>query len=89
MEDCQEQCQPTDPEMKTYIGCKVIQAKPMDHHGFLARKGRPVGSGGECVPENAPGYLVQYPDGYESWSPAHIFDEAYRLINRHELAMCR
>ena len=25
------------------------------------------------------GYLVQYPDGYRSWSPKKVFDEAYRL----------
>lgn len=25
-----------------------------------------------------PGYRVQYPDGYTSWSPAPAFEEAYR-----------
>ena len=24
------------------------------------------------------GYLVKYPDGYESWSPKAVFEEAYR-----------
>jgi hypothetical protein len=25
-----------------------------------------------------PGYLVRYADGYESWSPKDVFEEAYR-----------
>lgn len=25
-----------------------------------------------------PGYLVRYADGYESWSPENVFEEAYR-----------
>lgn len=25
-----------------------------------------------------PGYRVRYPDGYESWSPKDVFEEAYR-----------
>lgn len=25
-----------------------------------------------------PGYFVQYADGYESWSPKDVFEEAYR-----------
>lgn len=27
---------------------------------------------------NKDGYLVKYPDGYESWSPAKQFEESYR-----------
>jgi hypothetical protein len=30
------------------------------------------------------GYLVQYPDGYESWSPKESFEGAYRLITPSE-----
>lgn len=30
------------------------------------------------------GYRVIYPDGYASWSPAEIFEEAYRQISQHE-----
>ena len=34
------------------------------------------------IPENEnperEGYLVQYPDGYISWSPKEVFEEAYR-----------
>lgn len=31
--------------------------------------------------DGAPGYKVRYPDGYESWSPAAAFDEAYRVTS--------
>ena len=30
------------------------------------------------------GYLVRYPDGYESYSPAHIFEKAYLPLNVNE-----
>ena len=30
------------------------------------------------------GYKVMYPDGYNSWSPKHVFEEAYRLISNSE-----
>lgn len=29
--------------------------------------------------EGRPGYAVQYPDGYTSWSPADVFEAAYRV----------
>jgi len=28
-----------------------------------------------------PGYLVRYADGYESWSPKDVFEEAYRACD--------
>ncbi len=36
--DEQEQCQSEEDAMQIYIGCKVIQAKPMDEASFLATK---------------------------------------------------
>ena len=29
------------------------------------------------------GYLVEYPDGYRSWSPAKAFESAYRIAETH------
>lgn len=61
--------------MKTYIGTKIIQAEP----AFRID--------GKVYPESGPvprsmnreeGYRVRYPDGYESWSPRDVFEEAYR-----------
>ena len=64
--------------MRTYIGTKIIQAEP----AFRID--------GKIYPESGPvprslnreeGYRVRYPDGYESWSPKNVFEEAYREID--------
>lgn len=63
--------------MKKYIGTKEVEAEPMTmgeayEKGFL-QKGRIPN---EEEKHNA-GYHVRYKDGYESWSPAGPFDDAY------------
>jgi hypothetical protein len=30
------------------------------------------------------GYRVVYPDGYESWSPKGVFEQAYRELSKAE-----
>ncbi|HDZ62820.1 MAG TPA: hypothetical protein ENH40_06730 [Nitrospirae bacterium] len=70
--------------LETYIGCKVIRACPMDECSFLRTQGKDVTNR-----ETRPGYKVIYPDGYVSWSPKNVFEEAYRKINNSEAAMCR
>jgi hypothetical protein len=66
--------------MKTYIGCKAIQARPMDRKEFMGSfKGEEVADA-----DDAPGYVVQYPDGYTSWSPKGVFEEAYRPVSQPE-----
>lgn len=30
--------------------------------------------------DGLPGYRVRYKDGYESWSPKAVFEEAYREL---------
>lgn len=71
--------------MNTYIGTKIVRAKPMtrpDYYGFR---------GWTIVPTNDDeGYLVEYMDGgernhpeytgYVSWSPKEQFDKAYVLV---------
>ena len=40
-----------------------------------------------AFPENKDGkdgYHVIYPDGYNSWSPKNVFEEAYRLVSSGE-----
>ena len=58
--------------MQKYIGTKIIEAEP------CLRKAPSehvlIDSGYEA------GYKVRYPDGYESWSPKNVFEEAYRPI---------
>lgn len=61
--------------MKKYIGTKEIKAKPMTRGEYNARKGWTMPSN-EVASEE--GYFVEYPDGYTSWSPKKVFEEAYR-----------
>lgn len=58
--------------MNKFIGVKIITAKPMmlnDAENHLSRKIQTL---------NDDGYLVRYDDGYESWSPKKVFEDAYR-----------
>lgn len=66
-------------EMKQYTGTKKVKAMPMTMSEAYERKllkedVRPS----ECETDKA-GYLVEYEDGYQSWSPAEPFDKAYKL----------
>lgn len=64
--------------MKKYLGVKIIpEAEPMDECKFL----REVKGQDTSDRETRPGYKVVYPDGYVSWSPKDVFEEAYREIN--------
>ena len=61
--------------MKQFIGTKIIQAEPayrVDGQVFVMANIVP------CGVHIEDGYKVVYPDGYESWSPKGVFDEAYR-----------
>ncbi len=65
--------------MKQYIGTKLIEAEPayrLDKK-MVQPTTWPVQKG--AVVEE--GYRVRYPDGYESWSPKDVFEEAYRPID--------
>lgn len=61
--------------MKQYIGVKMIYARPMTRGEYNEYRGWPIPADENPKDE---GYLVCYPDGYESWSPKHVFEEAYR-----------
>lgn len=64
--------------MKKYIGCKLLEAKPMTRGDYNTFRGW-------TIPENEnpedEGYLVEYPDGYISWSPKQIFEIAYLQVD--------
>ena len=60
--------------MKKFIGTKVIMAEPMtmaEAQKVLGREIKPA-----TIEED--GYLVEYKDGYKSWSPKEVFDKAYK-----------
>lgn len=62
--------------MKKYIGTKVIMAEPMTMkkaQKVLSRELNPAIYGEE-------GYLVEYEDGYKSWSPKSVFEGAYHEV---------
>ena len=68
-------------EMKSFIGCKIVKAEPMQKKWFEEK------IKGNNYPENQEdidGYLVVYPDGYRSWSPRSVFEKAYREISDSE-----
>ena len=60
--------------MKKYIGIKVVNAESMtltEAQQVLGRELKPA-----TLEED--GYLVEYKDGYKSWSPKSVFEEAYK-----------
>ena len=66
--------------MKQYIGTKMIEACPAYRctypGGMVAYAGE-----GDIIPTECKiqeGYRVRYEDGYLSWSPKAVFEEAYR-----------
>jgi len=61
--------------MKSYIGVKIIKAEPMSETDWLRESGEERENGGRD------GYRVIYPDGYVSWSPKSVFDDAYREVS--------
>lgn len=63
---------------KTYTGTKTIKAAPMSVEE-AKRNGAQITE--ETIKKNigSDGYLVEYPDGYRSWSPKKAFEDAYRV----------
>lgn len=73
--------------MNTYIGTKIINAKPMTLGEYNDLRGWKMPPDESSAKE---GYLVEYTDGgtpnhsdfdgYISWSPKEVFERAYRLV---------
>lgn len=65
--------------MKKYIGTKTIMAMPMakSEAEKVLNRSLADAKGGEN------GYLVEYPDGYKSWSPKETFEEAYNVADTY------
>jgi len=61
--------------MKHYIGTKFIKAEPMTQNAFFEKVGD-----AKRAEDNKEGYLVEYEDGYQSWSPKYVFEKAYREL---------
>lgn len=65
--------------MKKNIGTKTIMAMPMakSEAEKVLNRSLADAKGGED------GYLVEYPDGYKSWSPKETFEEAYKVADTY------
>lgn len=65
--------------MKQYIGKKTIMAKPMakSEAEQVLNRSLADAKGGED------GYLIEYPDGYKSWSPKETFEQAYKVAETY------
>ena len=65
--------------MKKYMGKKTIMAMPMakSEAEKVLNRSLADAKGGED------GYLVEYPDGYKSWSPKETFEQAYKIAETH------
>lgn len=71
--------------MKQYIGTKIIQAEPAKRF-WMPDGSKVIASLYEVMDHRIAqeaasceeGFKVRYPDGYESFSPAKVFEEAYR-----------
>lgn len=61
--------------MERYIGTKIIDAEPMTRGEYNKFRGWQIPANEN--PDDA-GYKVIYSDNYVSWSPATVFEEAYR-----------
>lgn len=78
--------------MKTYLGTKLVTAKSMTRPEAEFVLGRVIKPAKQNYSDE--GYLVQYEDGYRSWSPKDVFEKAYKpadnfidrmIIERDEL----
>lgn len=61
--------------MKQYIGTKTLMAVATTLGDYNAHRGWTIPEDEDPETE---GYLVEYPDGYQSWSPKAQFEEAYQ-----------
>lgn len=64
--------------MSPFIGTKQLIAKPMPLGEYNLYRGWAIPSNED--PDRA-GYLVQYEDGYQSWSPVQAFEGAYQPLD--------
>ena len=60
-------------QMQHYIGVKMLKAVPMTQGEVCNHQQWPCDS----TKQHDRGYLVEYEDGYQSWSPKEAFEKAY------------
>jgi hypothetical protein len=65
--------------MTKYTGTKTIKACPMSLGEAEKILGRKIETSAVENREESEGYLVEYEDGYRSWSPKDVFEKHYRV----------
>jgi len=70
--------------MKQYIGVKLVKAEEMRREKACELKLLRENS---CNDGEQEGYKVEYDNGYISWSPKSVFDEAYRSVDGFSFGM--
>lgn len=65
--------------MKQYTGTKTVKAEPMSMGEAFAKKLLKKDIKLSDVKKWKAGYLVEYEGGYQSWSPADVFEKNYKL----------
>lgn len=69
--------------MTKYTGTKTIKACPMPLGEAEKVLGRKIETSAVENREESEGFLVEYEDGYRSWSPKEVFDKHYRISETH------
>ncbi len=69
--------------MKKYTGTKTIKACPMSLGEAEKVLGRKIETSAVEKREEQEGYLVEYEEGYRSWSPKEVFEKHYRDSETH------
>lgn len=61
--------------LQKYVGTKLVDGEP--HTLTVETAGHPIGT---------EGYRVVYDNGYESWSPKAVFEDAYKAVTEMTFA---
>lgn len=64
--------------MKKFIGTKQVQAEPMTY-GEAHKQGLIRENCYVAEYDDNPGYLIEYEDGYKSWTPKDVFEKTYKI----------
>lgn len=67
--------------MKKYLGKKEVLASSMSMGDAYDKGLLQYGLESSRVERNKQGYLVEYSNGYQSWSPKDVFDNSYKVID--------
>ena len=80
--------------MKQYIGTKLVEAEEAVKYATFSGRTMVKAMDEDWTSEEAEmldagacaerGYRVRYADGYESWSPKHVFEAAYMPLSFNE-----